>query len=363
MILGIDEVGRGPWAGPLVVGAVILGDASIDGLNDSKKLSRTKRQQLAPLIHGQATAWALGWVDARELDDVGMSAALRLATRRAVERIKAPYHEIIIDGTINLLEGTSKGGYVTTLKKADSLIASVSAASIVAKVARDNYMIEQDEVYPGYGFGNHVGYGTAEHRAAIERLGVTPLHRLSFAPLIKYRKQTADRVGLSEQKHSLIRRVISGTTSLSSAKLAAARTFSTNQEAAPEITGNQPNVFLSDKPTHTSKQIGDAAETAAARYLEKHGHKIIERNWKTRYCEVDIITRLGDTIYFTEVKYRRQSSQGGGLAAITPQKLNQMKFAAEVYSQSNPKMSTNLCLAVAAVSGQSPVVEIWLPID
>ena len=187
MILGIDEVGRGPWAGPLVVGAVVLGDTAIEGLTDSQKLSKKRREALDIMIRDQAAGYGLGWVAASEIDEIGLSAALRLATIRAVKQITAPYHEIIIDGTINFLAETAKGKYVTTIKKADLLIPSVSAASIIAKVARDNYMTEQDVVYSGYKFGAHAGYGTAVHRDAIEKQGVTPLHRLSFAPLAKYR--------------------------------------------------------------------------------------------------------------------------------------------------------------------------------
>lgn len=187
MILGIDEVGRGPWAGPLVIGAVVLGGVEIEGLTDSKKLTKTRRDELDIVIRREAASYGLGWVDAKEIDKIGLSAALILATTRAVEQVKAPYHEIIIDGTINFLKDTSKAKFVTTLKKADLLVPCVSAASIIAKVARDNYMASQDEAYPGYKFSSHVGYGTAAHRAAIDTLGVTPLHRLSFAPLQKYR--------------------------------------------------------------------------------------------------------------------------------------------------------------------------------
>jgi ribonuclease HII len=186
MILGIDEVGRGPWAGPLVIGAVVLGDGAIDGLTDSKKLTKKRREELDVIIRDAASGFGLGWVHAYEIDEIGLSAALVLATRRAVEQVTVPYHEIIIDGTINFLKDTSKARYVTTLTKADLLIPSVSAASIIAKVARDNYMIEQAAVYPEYKFESHVGYGTAAHREAIEKFGVTPLHRLSFAPLVKY---------------------------------------------------------------------------------------------------------------------------------------------------------------------------------
>jgi len=186
MILGIDEAGRGPWAGPLVVGAVVLG-CEIDGLNDSKKLTKRHREKLESEILERAQATATGWVSATELDEIGMSAALRLATRRAVEQITVPYHEIIIDGTVNFLRDTSKDGYVTTLPKADALIPSVSAASIIAKVARDRYMTSLEEKYPEYGFKNNAGYGVIKHRDAIERIGVMDEHRLSFAPLQKYR--------------------------------------------------------------------------------------------------------------------------------------------------------------------------------
>jgi ribonuclease HII len=316
MILGIDEVGRGPWAGPLVVGAVVLGGAEIEGLTDSKKLSKKRREVLDVIIREQAAGYGLGWVEAHELDEIGLSAALVLATKRAVEQVKAPYHEIIIDGTINFLKDTTKGSFVTTLAKADLLVPSVSAASIIAKVARDRYMAEQDAVYEGYKFSSHAGYGTAVHRAAIEQLGVTPLHRLSFAPLMKY--QTAGLVAS----------------------------------------------FVPLDATHgstvTTKQIGDAAESEVAHHLMRSGHEIMERNWKTKFCEIDIVSKYGDTVYFTEVKYRKKPDQGGGLAAITSKKQRQMTFAAEYYAVKYSLKSMNLRLAAASVSGQPPVVEAFL---
>ncbi|MDR1032389.1 MAG: ribonuclease HII, partial [Candidatus Nomurabacteria bacterium] len=181
-ILGVDEVGRGAWAGPLVVGAVVLA-GPVDGLADSKLLTKKRREELNKVILSSGAAVGLGWVPASEIDEIGLGAALRLATRRAVEQIEAPYHEIIIDGTVNFLADTAKGKYVTTLKKADQLIAAVSAASIVAKVARDAYMVELDSQHSGYGFANHVGYGTAAHRAALAKLGPCAEHRLSFRPV------------------------------------------------------------------------------------------------------------------------------------------------------------------------------------
>lgn len=315
MILGIDEAGRGPWAGPLVVGAVVLGGAAIDGLDDSKKLTKKKREALEPIIHQQAAAWALGWVSAHELDEIGMSAALQLATKRAVEQIHAPYHEIIIDGTVNFLRDTNKGKIVTTLPKADALIPSVSAASIVAKVARDRYMTELGEKYPAYGFRQHVGYGTAKHRAAIAEFGVIDEHRLSFAPLQKYQNDASQ-----------------------------------HEVAAP------PPVTRRATANRTTRQIGDMSETAAANELVCRGHEIITRNWKTKYCEIDIISQKDGTVYFTEVKHRKNAIAGDGLAAITSKKLAQMRYAAKFYAHTNQLADTDLRLLAIATTGDEPAV-------
>jgi len=302
MILGIDEVGRGPWAGPLVVGAVVLGDAAIEGLTDSKKLSAKRRDQLDILIREQAAGWGLGWVHAEELDQLGLAESLRVATIRAVEAVHTPYSEIIIDGTINFLKETAKGKYVTTLAKADLLIPSVSAASIIAKVARDAFMAEQAAVYPGYGFEKHVGYGTALHRNAIDALGITPLHRKSFAPIAK----------------------------IVDAKL-----------QQPKKPSTQP----------TTKQVGDSGEEQATEFLKAQGHIIIDRNWKTKWCEIDIISQFGDIVYFTEVKYRKNAKAGEALEAVTKTKLRQMNFAAEYYYATHPKSAESQRLSIVSITG------------
>lgn len=182
MIIGIDEVGRGPWAGPLVAGAVAL-SRPIDGLRDSKKLSKKRRQQLAATIKVEALACGLGWVTPAEIDAVGMTKAVTLAMERAVQSvlIDCPnYEQIIIDGNINYLPDNPKATY---LIKADDSVPAVSAASIIAKVARDKYMEDASLQFPDYGFEKHVGYGTAVHRDALQLLGPCPLHRMSFAPL------------------------------------------------------------------------------------------------------------------------------------------------------------------------------------
>ena len=295
-LLGIDEVGRGPWAGPLVVGACVLREP-IEGLNDSKKLTAKRREALAAEIHEKAYC-GLGWVPAAELDKLGLSAALRKACRDAVKQVQASkpeFNEIIIDGTVNFLSDTPLGKYVSVLPKADALVPEVSAASIIAKVARDNYMVELAKRFPNYGFEKHVGYGTALHRAALEKYGPCEEHRKSFRPV-------------AELAHNV--------------------------------------------------EAGHQGEDAGVNYLEKLGHKIIARNWKTKWCEIDIISEFNNVLYFTEVKYRRM---GGGLNAITPAKQKQMRFAAEMYLKNYPDKSARL--AAVAVSGDNYRVTDFLVLE
>ena len=344
MILGIDEVGRGPWAGPLVVGAVILGGAEIDGLDDSKKLTKKRREALDVEIREKAAAWALGWVSAQELDDIGMSEALRLATRRAVEQIQAQcrqqnlaFSEVIIDGKVNFLRGTALEKFAMTMPKADGLIPSVSAASIVAKVARDQFMAEQDAVYPGYGFTSNAGYGVAKHRAAIERLGVTPLHRLSFAPLAKYADNKAKPRAVSQK--------------------------TVVQSGEPSV-GYPQKIIRGPRKPMTTRQIGDKGEQAAADWLTARGHEIVARNWRTRYCEIDIVSVKGEVLYFTEVKYRKNDDFGDGLAAITAKKQRQMRFAAELFLAGKPECSGMAAkLLAASVSGDPPAVQAVVEVN
>lgn len=177
--LGVDEVGRGCWAGPVVAGAVIL-SSPIAGLADSKRLSKRKRAVLAAEIQMTAAWHSLGWASSQEVDLLGLSAAVRLAMARAVSTVSRPYDVLIIDGNINYLKDNPKARAII---KADASVAAVSAASILAKVARDNYMAEQALNYPGYRFGDHVGYGTAAHWQALMTYGICPLHRTSVKPV------------------------------------------------------------------------------------------------------------------------------------------------------------------------------------
>lgn len=379
-ILGIDEVGRGPWAGPLVIGAVVLPDnfttkckASDDcdlrkstgfdwtsQLADSKKLTTKRREKLSVEILNEASRnvgvmTGLGWVPARELDEVGLSEALRLATRRAVGNLlglcdgksgdglrtknrqelqndlqkDVPFSEIIIDGTQNFLVDTEYEVKVSVLPKADAKVREVSAASIIAKVARDNYMKGIAGKYPEYGFDKHVGYGTAAHKAALEKFGPCPEHRRSFRPVA---------------------------------------------EIAQKFTPRQANGLIhsekSNQLTNTTKQIGNRAETKVADYLKSQGHKIIARNYKTKFYEIDIVSATEDTIYFTEVKYRKNDSYGKPLEFVNDKKQKQMAFAAECFIQNLARrLERNIDdlpkrkLAAASVSGSDYQLEKWLVLE
>ena len=329
-ILGIDEVGRGPLAGPLVVGAVILpsGEAEwVLELRDSKKLSAKKREKLSTIILKEAVATGLGWVFPAELDKVGISEALRLATRRAVKAVQefhTPFSQIVIDGKVNFLAGTALEKYVSTMPKADDLVREVSAASIIAKVARDKYMVELSTKFPEYGFESHVGYGTKKHLEAISKFGICAEHRRSFEP---------------------IRTMVS---------------FDSNLDGMRDTARPGSSSFKTVKNTTA---IGERGEAAVTKYLVSAGHKIITKNHKTKLAEIDIISTKGDKIYFTEVKYRKTATHGSGLDAITKTKQQQMRFAAEFYLKCHREFAhLSPMLAVSSVSGENFEVETWFPL-
>ena len=189
IIVGVDEVGRGCWAGPVVAGAVILDDARpIDGLRDSKKLSPRQRNQLIPIIYHQAVAAGLGWVSAAEVDEFGLSWAIKESGLRALRKLQVSFDHVVLDGKHNYLREELFSTEV--IVGADDIVPSVSAASIIAKVARDRYMTQMSLVYPEFGFDRHMGYGTGFHLAALNQHGVTRLHRVSYKPV----KRALDRV-------------------------------------------------------------------------------------------------------------------------------------------------------------------------
>lgn len=180
LVAGVDEVGRGPLAGAVVAAAVILDPARpIAGLADSKVLSETQRVALDDEIRAKALAFALGRAEVEEIDAINILQASLLAMRRAVLALPVAPEFAYVDGN----QHPRLPCPAEVVIKGDAKIPAISAASIIAKVARDREMTDWDARYPGYGFASHKGYGTAAHLAAIARLGVTPLHRRSFAPV------------------------------------------------------------------------------------------------------------------------------------------------------------------------------------
>ena len=180
LLAGVDEVGRGPLAGDVVAAAVILDPRNpIMGLDDSKKLTEKKRELLFDEIQAKAKSWCIARASVAEIDSLNILQASLLAMTRAVQGLAIEPEHVLVDG--NKLP---KWKYTAeAVVKGDSRVAAISAASILAKVTRDREMVSLDKVYPGYGFADHKGYPTKVHMDALERLGVTPIHRRSYAPV------------------------------------------------------------------------------------------------------------------------------------------------------------------------------------
>ena len=180
LVAGVDEAGRGPLAGPVVAAAVILDDLKpILGLADSKTLSARQRERLSEAIHARALCFSVAHASVEEIDQLNILQATLLAMRRAVMGLRLKPHKVLVDGnrlpTLDIM--------AEAVVQGDRKVPAISAASILAKVARDRWCLEIDAEYPLYGFAAHKGYGTAQHLAALQRHGATPWHRRSFSPV------------------------------------------------------------------------------------------------------------------------------------------------------------------------------------
>lgn len=179
LVAGVDEVGRGAWAGPLVAAAVVLPDkCTLKGIRDSKLLTKTRRLELSQAIKRLASGIGVGWATATEIDQIGLSNALQLAGWRSLHALGS-VDMVILDGAFDYLQPKYQ---VKTVIRGDNCCLNVAAASIVAKVARDRYMDRMHQIYPNFGFDTNVGYGTRQHQRALVD-GITPHHRRSFAPV------------------------------------------------------------------------------------------------------------------------------------------------------------------------------------
>jgi len=189
LVAGVDEAGRGPLAGPVVAGAVILDPARpIDGLRDSKRLSAARREVLCEVIQERALAWAIGRADVGEIDRINILQATMLAMQRAVAALQPAAEHALIDGN----RCPDLACPSQAIVKGDSRVAAISAASILAKVTRDREMLSLDVIYPGYGLAQHKGYPSKAHIQALESLGVSPVHRRSYAPVRRIIERETD---------------------------------------------------------------------------------------------------------------------------------------------------------------------------
>ena len=278
-IAGVDEVGRGPLAGPVVAAAVVLDPVSAypwyESLQDSKVLSLAQREHLSPLILQEAVASGIGAASPKEIDSVGIVAATRLAMTRAVAALAVRPDYLLIDA-VPLPEA---GAPFRALIHGDALCRSIAAASIIAKVHRDGIMVQEDTRYQGYGFARHKGYGTPEHLERLAQLGPCPIHRHTFAPV-------------------------------------------------SSLVNPPPHVV---PPARRAR--GNAGEEAAAHYLHSQGYQVVDRNFHCPWGEIDIVACQGTTVVFVEVKARRSDAMGAAVESVTPRKQQHLVMAAQEYLQ------------------------------
>ena len=272
LVAGIDEVGRGPLAGPVVAAAVILPkECKIEGVNDSKKLSAKKREELYDIILEKAVSYGIGIVSNERIDEINILQATYEAMREALSQLKPKADYILADAVTIPMVSTPQRGIV----KGDATSMSIGAASIVAKVYRDRMMEAYDEVYPGYGFASNKGYGAAEHLEGIRKQGITPIHRKTFVK----------------------------------------------------------NFLPQDGETTSDK--GHRGESIAAKQMEKMGYEILKRNYYALKGEIDIIAKKDNYIVFTEVKYRQSEEMGTPAEAVDYKKQQNIIRAAKVYMAEN----------------------------
>lgn len=286
LIAGLDEAGRGPLAGPVVAGAVILPKCcNIQGLNDSKKLSPQKRDNLFNQIYDVALSVGIGIADTEEVDKINILAATHRAMNRAIDNLDISPGCILVDG----LRVPSLKKPQIAIVKGDSKSASIAAASIIAKVTRDRIMIDYAKQYPQYGFEKHKGYATQFHLEAIARFGISSIHRRSFSPVLEKENKQRGKISL-----------------------------------------------------------GEYGEDFTCRFLKTKRYKIIERNYRSLWGEIDIIAKDKDTLVFIEVKTRSSDRFGPPESSVTRTKQNRIRRIAEAYIKTSKYR--NLCFRFDVVS-------------
>ena len=302
VVAGVDEAGRGPLAGPVVAGAVViphdLRAPWLARVRDSKQLTARSRAALYADIRESGVDWAAGVVSNGEIDGLGIAAATREAMLRAVGGLRSRPDFVLVDGL-----PVDQGGLpFKAIVGGDQRCLSIAAASIVAKVTRDAIMLDEHASYPAYGFDANKGYPTPAHLEQLRRLGPCPIHRRSFAPVHAALQQGAD----------------------------------------------DGSATAADK-----MRLGDLGERAARGHLERAGYAILDANYRSPHGEVDIVARDGDTVVFVEVRTRSGRSFGAPEESITAGKARRLIATAQTYLQRNEELPRHWRIDLVAVDVDS----------
>jgi len=325
-VAGVDEVGRGCLAGPVVAAAVILpADFSLLGLDDSKKLSRQKREQLCIGIREQARAVGIGQIEAGEIDRLNILQASLKAMREALGALDMTIDQVLVDGHICPRSPFEE----MALVDGDARSLSIAAASIVAKVYRDRLMIDYADEYPEYGFAAHKGYGSAEHLAALHKHGPCPLHRISFGPvsdLVQKRRR-------SQEPHSPVYDSFAEGFASCATPAELERMAHFVKEGSGDLSAEELRDLRQVYREHKVRveDVGLQGEQRAAEYLSAAGYQVVERRYSGSGGEVDLIVRREGTYAFVEVKTRAHASSYAPEARVNAQKRRRLVRAARHY--------------------------------
>ena len=333
LICGIDEAGRGPLAGPVAAAAVILPeDLLLPYLNDSKKVTEKRREVLFTQIKEKALAWAVVMVPPERIDEINILQATYEAMRTAVGQLAVRPDVLVNDAVtipgLDILQ--------VPVIKGDAKCISIAAASILAKVTRDTYMKEMDRKYPAYGFAGHKGYGTKAHCQAILKYGPCPIHRRSFLGRILAGQHRGQ--GVSAVQHEP-EDTASG---------------SCSPENAGSMHDGEEKNLLKKKTPSSRQETGRRGEEEAVRFLSKKGVKILERNFRDRNGEIDLIGEQDGVLLFIEVKYRGSQRFGTPEEAVTPEKQHNICRTALYYlHQTGRTAGTSVRFDVIALTDAS----------
>jgi ribonuclease HII len=346
-VAGVDEVGRGCLAGPVVAAAVVLPvDIVLDGLDDSKKLKPEKREALSEAIGRMALAIGIGQVEAEEIDRLNILQAALKAMRLALESLGGRPGHVLIDG--NQKPGSPFPE--TAVVDGDARSLSIAAASVVAKVYRDRLMSAMDVTWPTYGFARHKGYGSPEHLAALEENGPCPLHRRSFGPV-------AARCQASPSENFLVfREGLEESRSMAELERMAALVKEAQKILSDYELERLRSVYKSRRRFFTD--TGTKGEYAAARYIEQAGYRVLERNYKAAGGEIDLIVRRNAELVFIEVKTSRHDATGHPEERIGKDKEERLRRAASHYLARQSDLSVEYRFDVLALTLGDGQIEV-----